>query len=199
MSRYSLSFVVMVAATAVLVGCSAKVTTKEWVEEVQFDDGSMIRIQREVTFNETNALGGGAYNSVEQASTLKFTGDLAGLPAWSVPLLAHTLYRDAATMDWVVVAITSSCDVWHALGAPNPPYWEFRLGATGWREVPLSSASVGRRSNLLRRYQLELPSGLISVAQKAQMDKDIKRLDQMTKPERMFRIVLGDTEQFICN
>jgi hypothetical protein len=180
---------------ACLAGCSEKLTTKRWMEDVKLDDGTIIQVQREVTFNESNALGGGAYNSVEQASTIHFTGNLENFPPWSVPLLAHTLYKDTSTQEWVVVAITSSCDVWHARGAPNPPYWEYRLGSHGWRQVPLSAASVGHRSNLLRRYQKDLPTGTITLSQKDALQTEEKTLEQMTKPERTFRLVLGERDE----
>jgi hypothetical protein len=186
--------VITAMAVLMLASCSESITTRRWTE-----DSKVIRIQREVTFNETDALGGGAYNSVEQASVLRFTGENASLPAWNVPLLAHTLYRDLATGEWVVVAITSSCEVWRARGAPNPPYWEYRLGPQGWRQVPLSPASTGRHRNLLSRYQLELPMGLITLPQKAELDKDIKTLEQMTMTERKYRIVMAETNPGYCS
>ena len=41
-----------------LANCSARDSTKHWTEEVTLDDGSVILVRREVTFSETNALGG---------------------------------------------------------------------------------------------------------------------------------------------
>jgi hypothetical protein len=101
-------------------------------------------------------------------------------------------------MEWVVVAITNDCYVWARRGAPDPPYWEFRLNEQGWREGSLSESSIGRRANLLRGYRNPPPPVHVTVDDKQSIDRDIKRLDQMTMAERMYRIVIGDKEPFIC-
>jgi hypothetical protein len=124
-------------------------STRYWTEDVLLDDGSMLVIKRTVKFTESNSWSGDVYNSTERASTLTFTGALASLPPWSVPLRPMVLYRDATKGNqWVIVATTTTCDVWNARGEPRPPYWEFRLGAQGWQEVPLSPSSYGRQTNL---------------------------------------------------
>jgi hypothetical protein len=182
-----------------LAGCAASQTSKRWMEEVLLEDGSIIQVERRVVFNETNALGGGAYNAVEKASTLRFTGERAGLPEWSVPLRPIVLYRDSATNEWVVVAATTSCSVWQARGQPNPPYWEYRLGVAGWVQEPLSPTSIGRGNNLLRHYQNAALDGVISIAQKAVLDRDVKTLAEMTFVEHSYRVVVGDTKHYFCN
>ncbi len=92
--RAALSTIVLVP----LLSCCASHSTKRWTEEIKLDDGTIMQVQREGRFNETNALGGGAYNSIEQDSSIRFTGTLAALPPWSVSLRAHTLYKDSSTL-----------------------------------------------------------------------------------------------------
>jgi hypothetical protein len=128
-------------------------TERRWTEDVVLDDGSTIVVKRTVKFNETDALGGGAHNTIEQEATIAFTGNLAGLPNWSAALVAMVLYRDATRGgQWVIVATTTTCDIWSARGEPRPPYWEFRLGPEGWQEVPLSPTSIDRPTNLYKGY-----------------------------------------------
>lgn len=165
-------------------------TRRHWTEDVQLEDGSIVVVERHVRFTETSALGGDAYNSVISNSTLRFTGDLAKLPTWSVPLLAHTLYKDAATQEWVVIAKTSSCDDWREHGMPNPPYWEYHLRNGAWVETPVSKASIGRKSNLLWRFQAQLPANHITVAQKDELQRAIRNFEQMSYAERTYRVVM---------
>jgi hypothetical protein len=128
-------------------------TERKWMEDVVLDDGSTIVVKRTVKFNETNALGGGAHNTIEKEATISFTGTLASLPTWSQALMGMVMYRDATKNgQWVVVATTTTCPVWNARGEPRPPYWEFRLTSAGWQEVPLSAASIGRPTNLHKGY-----------------------------------------------
>jgi hypothetical protein len=128
-------------------------TTRRWTEDVLLADGREIVVKREVTFQETAAWGGGAHNTIESASTISFTGELASLPPWSFPLVGTVLYQDLSRNgQWVVVAYTTTCDVWSFHGEPKPPYWEFRLGPRGWQEVLLSPASIDRPANLFHNY-----------------------------------------------
>jgi hypothetical protein len=130
-------------------------TTRRWTEDVVFDDGSSIVVKRTVTFRETNALGGGAHNTIEQEATIAFTGDLAALPRWSFPLMGMVMYRDATRNgQWVIVATTTTCAIWSTHGAPRPPYWEFRLTSAGWQEVLLSATSMNRPNNLFENYNV---------------------------------------------
>jgi hypothetical protein len=153
---------------------------RAWTEDVLLDDGSTIVVKRTVSFKESNSWSGDAYNAVEVDATLSFTGELGRLPVWRAPLMALLLYRDA-TDEWVLVATTTSCDVWNDRGAPrlmylpDKPqtiYWEYRLRATGWQEVPLSRTSVGKGVNLLHRYQDDLGTTYVSVAFRKQREPD---------------------------
>jgi hypothetical protein len=49
-------------------------------------------------------------------------------------------------------------------------YWEYRLNEKGWRENPLSTASIGRPANLLHRYQSELKTKHITVMNRQQLE-----------------------------
>jgi hypothetical protein len=143
-----------------------------WTEDVKLDDGRVIQIERHVVFDQTNALGGGAYNAIESKATLSFLGDLSSLPTWDVPLIALVLYQDTDTDEWVIVAKSSSCRIWDKRGRPRPPYWEFRLSSEGWREVPLSCESVGRRTNLFFRYDSDKVPAHVTVEERMRQQSD---------------------------
>jgi hypothetical protein len=136
-----------------LMGCSAADRQeRSWTEDVLLEDGTIVQIERHVIFDETNALGGGAANAVESKSTLKFTGQLAALPAWDFPRIALVLYRSKESGNWRIVSTTSSCAVWRRDGAPRPPYWEHELSQEGWQLVSLHPESIGKAANLFYRY-----------------------------------------------
>jgi hypothetical protein len=144
-------------------------THRTWMEDVLLEDGSTIVVKRGVTFREEG--GGGTYNAIEQEATIAFTGEYAGLPRWSAPLMAMVLYRDATRGgQWVIVATTTTCDIWSARGEPRPPYWEFRLGKEGWTEVPLSPTSIDRPTNLYKGYNM-LKESHVTPEQRNEYDK----------------------------
>ena len=140
---------------------------RTWTEEVALDDGSVIIIDRHVEQQMSNALGGGAFNATETKATLSFRKDLATLPPWDLPLMPLLLYRDSS--EWVIVATTTTCEVWRNRGAPKAFYWEFRLRGTEWVEVDVSESSFERKTNLLFEYSQPLPSKHINLTTKAQL------------------------------
>jgi hypothetical protein len=134
---------------------------RRWSEEVVLSDGSLIVVKRAVEVSESNSFAGDAYNAVEQDATLKFTGELGDLPVWNAALMAQVLYRDEETEEWVIVANSTSCEVYYERGEPRflflegrpqTNYFEFRLRKNGWAQVPISRASIGRPTNLLMAY-----------------------------------------------
>ena len=136
-----------------ITGCSSSNREeRSWTEDVQLEDGSIVGIERYVAFDATNAMGGGAYNAVEVKATLKFTGELASLPEWDYPRAALVLYRSNETGNWVIVATSSSHEIWTASGRPSPPYWQYALVNGVWSEVALSQESIGKKTNLFYSY-----------------------------------------------
>jgi hypothetical protein len=144
-----------------------------------------------VAIKESNSWSGDAYNAVETASTIEFTGELASLPPWSYPVRPVVFYQDAATGEWVVVASTTSCQVWRRAGKPKPPYWEYRLQESGWNEVPLSAASLGRPANLAQKYKRVAAAGHLTPELRATLDYDTNR-------HRTFREVYAEPTQAFC-
>jgi len=143
-----------------LIGCSAaNREERSWTEDVLLEDGTAVRIERHVTFNESDALGGGAYSAVESKSTLKFTGQLAALPAWDFPRIALVLYRSKENGSWRIIATTSSCEIWKHDGAPRPPYWEYELIDTRW-ELSLCIQSRSA-SHLISSTVIRPPSSVL--------------------------------------
>jgi hypothetical protein len=152
-------FIAAVVVVAALVAYAFWPNTRSWTEDVQLDDGTVIQIERTVTFETSNSWAGDAPVAIDKRVTLRLTGALADLPAWRVRLIPMVLYQDAQTKEWVIVAETNLCDVWYARGQPFPPYWEYRLTRGQWRAQPLSENSKGRAANLLVTYRSpSLPS-----------------------------------------
>ena len=160
--------IVVIAMSAVSCG-SLSSGDRTWSEEVALDDGSVITIDRHVEQQLSNALGGGAFNARETKSTVSFRGELSSLPTWDVPLTPLLLYRDPERSEWVIVATTTTCEIWRARGAPEAFYWEFRLKSTEWVEAELSETSFERRTNLLFEYSRPLPARHITLATKAEL------------------------------
>jgi hypothetical protein len=161
-----------------------------WTEDVTFDSRT-IRVRRVVAIKESNSWSGDAYNAVETLSKIEFTGELASLPPWSVPMRPIVLYQDAATREWVVVASTTFCRVWRRAGKPKPPYWEYRLQEGSWKQVPLSPASLGRPANLALKYKRVAAAGHLTPELRTQLDYDSNR-------PRTFREVYAEPTQAFC-
>lgn len=164
---------ISVLVSSTITGCSSSNREeRSWTEEVQLEDGSTVGIERHVVFDATNAMGGGAYNAVEVESTLRFRGELVALPEWNVPLIPLLLYKSVSGDKWTIVAKSSSCEVWASRGKPIPPYWQFELDESGWREVPLTCDSVGRSTNLHHAYHAADGLPHVSLARKARITGD---------------------------
>jgi hypothetical protein len=167
---------------------------RRWTEDVQLSNGSVVVIERAVRVRESDAFGGGAYSAVEREASLKFTGELAHLPKWNVPLIPLLLYVDELTSEWVIVATTMSCEViyergnpryWFAADKPRTKYFEFRLRKTGWVQVPLSERSIGRPTNLVFRYK-SIETSHVTAATKEQLRREsvAEYLSIVERPER---------------
>lgn len=165
--------------------------TRTWTEDVLLSPDRIIQVKRTVVFDESNSLAGDAYNAVEREATISFTGDLAHLPVWKQPLMALVLYQDPGTHEWVVVATSSSCQVWRRLGKPKPPYYEFRIASSGqWERAELSEESIGRSVNLLHRYPRDAKAH-ITIA-------DRRNLESSPRIARGYREIWGDPDQYVC-
>ncbi|WP_116812335.1 hypothetical protein [Steroidobacter cummioxidans] len=161
-----------------------------WTEDVTLDSSS-IRVRRVVAISESNSWSGDAHSVVETGSRIEFMDALASLPQWTETLRPIVLYRDMDTSEWVVVASTSSCDVWRQAGKPKPPYWEYRLREHHWERVPLSETSLGRRANLAQSYRAVAGAGHLTPELRAQLDSPAGRF-------RTFRAVNPDPNQAFC-
>jgi len=164
---------VTLLVSAWLAGCNQYGDKQRaWTEDVILDDGTALVIERSVHFTDHNSLAQDSYGADEKDATLKFTGAQATLPAWSAPLIPMVLYRAAQTNDWVIVATTSSCELWYERGAPIPPYWEFRIVQGKWREIALTPQSIGQKTNLFLSYHPGLPAKHVTMQVKRQYWSD---------------------------
>jgi hypothetical protein len=190
-ARASLAMFGALVAIALIACSSANQEEHRWTEDVSLEDGTIVQIERHVTFDETNALGGGAANAVERQATLQFTGELAALPPWDYPRRALVLYRKKDSGTWIIVATSSSCGVWQSDGAPHPPYWEYELLAGVWRKVPLRQESVGRSPNLFYRYHAREFGSHVSERTKQQLQSDRRIAD-------FYRSISAKPQDFHC-
>lgn len=184
-------------ATVVLVSDCGRVR-RSWTEDVRLDDGSVVKIKRRVTFEESNSLSGDSYSATEIKSVIKFTGDLRKLPSWNVPLMPIVIYQDKNTNEWTIVAKTSVCDVWRRRGRPLPPYWEFRLKDNTWKEVKLSEASIGRRSNLFKNYRGKIYVSHVTIDLREAYESQGRRFENMSSVEQSYRVVLREIKPYYC-
>ena len=163
--RRMLAAAYLAAILSTTAACSG-VVERKWSEEVELDDGTVIVIERQVKFRESNSLAGDAYSTTQLEGTLGFTGENSSLPAWDVPLTPILLFRDQSLNEWVIVATTSNCDTWYEQGKPVPPYWEYRLRADNWLPSKLSDSSMGRKTNLFFDFEPALPAKKLSLEAK---------------------------------
>jgi len=184
----AVSLVTFLAVSILLTACGKKHI--EWTEDLPLDDGGSILIERSITFQETSSWAGDASDSVETDARIRFTGALSALPEWRQPLMALAMYQDKVTKEWVIVASTTSCDVWRQRGKPKPSYWEFRLDHQAWREVKLSGTSVGRTSNLLFENR-RLEASHVTADYK-------RRLQSPLTIARKYREIWGDPDMLTC-
>lgn len=184
-------------ATAVLLSDCGRVR-RSWTEDVRLDDGSVIKIKRRVTFEESNSLSGDSYAATEIKSIIKFTGDMRKLPSWSVPLVPILLYKDKKTNEWTIVARSNVCKTWRRRGKPRPPYWEFRLRGDAWSEVALSETSIGRRSNLFKNYYGKLHVSHITTDLREAYESQGRRFENMDSVEQSYLVVLREVKRYSC-
>ena len=190
-ARASLAMFGALIAIALTACTGADREERRWTEDVLLDDGTVVQVERHVIFDETNALGGGVYNAVERKATLRFTGELAALPAWDHPRMALVLYRDKNSRNWKIVAASTSCRVWRSDGEPRPPYWEYELLAGQWQRVPLSEESIGRSPNLFYRYESREFGPRVSQQTKQQLQSDTEIAD-------IYRSISPNPRDFSC-
>jgi hypothetical protein len=180
--------VTVLLAALLVAGCSPS-TKKTWSEEVDLGDGKTARISRTVKFETSNSWSGDAYGQRELNSTLSFE-DRVTVPTLSTTFMPIVLYEDSQNHQWVVVATTVNCDIWHEQGAPIPPYWEYRTANGKWKEGPLSSSSIGRQTNLFFRYDLELAAFDLDAPFSINFKNDIRDKSRVTDK---YKRVIGDS------
>jgi hypothetical protein len=142
-----------------------------WTEEVVLTDGSVVTVERSARIARTHI--------VELDASLKFTAELAHLPELRTYVEPLVLYNDEETGEWVIVAISSYCDVdgarsqryWFAADRPQTRYFEFRSRSERWVQTPLSPKSIGQQANLFTGFE-ETRVSHLTVAAKAGLPQD---------------------------
>jgi len=145
----------VLVAAGLITGCGYSVSkTQSWSEEVDVGNGQTIVVDRKDVIAASNE------DATKDGTTsvLSFQDGLPGLPAWSEPMTPLLLYHDAGTAEWAIVAADPACSA--------PGYREFRSAGEAWRMVELSTASLGRDSNLYLDGYGEFPKSPISKAAK---------------------------------
>jgi hypothetical protein len=157
----------LIAISVLMAGCESGPTSRNWSEDVLFEDGTGLVVERHVEFEVTDSFARDAPNLILYKSTLVIRDSGGPGFEWSRTLIPILLYPDMAAREWVLVASTVSCETWREHGRPTVPYWEFRLRPSGWTAVPLSSTSIGRRANLFVVFLEPLALNHLTIAQKA--------------------------------
>ena len=118
---------------------------KEWTEEVLLSSNELLTVKRIASGKIYRELGGPTSWIVSDS---QITFEDSAAPTWSGNLIP--LYISHDNLSWNIVATSNTCEQWHALGAPNPPYLQFKSQNGGpWEEAPLDPNLIGREANLV--------------------------------------------------
>ncbi len=174
--RQIMANLVIGAMALVLCACGERgIVTREWSEEVELEDGTILIAKRHVVFRKSSAWGGDSPTIEERVSEVEFSGAAAGnaIPKWSAPLVPILTYSDATNGQWVIVATTRMCGTWLQMGAPPSFYWEYRTSNGKWVEVPLTRMSLGRATNLAFGYPYDMTTGFYPLEVKRRLWAEI--------------------------
>ena len=144
-SRYLLKTTcsLLVLMTAALTSCKDH-AQKEWTEEVLLSSNELLTVRRTASGKLYRELGGPTSWIVSHSQVTFENNDI---PMWSGNLIPLYISHDG--LSWNVVATSNTCEQWHDLGAPNPPYLQFRSEhGNPWEEAPLDPNLIGREANL---------------------------------------------------
>jgi len=139
----------------VLILCAAALAyfflPLQWTEEVEVVGGELIHVKGKQSFRTFGEIAGPSSMFIKDAR-LTIVDRNGRQPMWHQQLNPLLLLRDPVTREYILVATTDSSEIWiKKMGSVTdvPPYFQFRLGADGWREEPLSDFIFGKRTNLL--------------------------------------------------
>lgn len=167
-NHYSLACLLVGVCAVFLSGCNSQ-TKVTWSEKVLLSNDLVVTSQRSAEGKTYSELGGPKSwdikeNSLEIANV---PGGIPVPPTWRGEYMPVLLDYQAAKNTWSIVTAFNSCEAWHALGKPIPPYVEYQSASgSGWKEVPVEERLVGREANLLAGPKVTGESGVVSVSEK---------------------------------
>lgn len=171
-------------------------TELKWTESVQLASGETVEIKRHIKFEQHRIWGmGGTWSAKHfEQSQIDLVEDSDTFLRWSAPLLPIYMDRDAASGEWIVIAVEDGDRLRPHNGAPCPPQWAFRLRSGTWYLQPVPKEFLGRRSNLLMDIKRGDDKRLIGTRFRANVEK--RKSEQFSLPPRVFKdftVVGGST------
>jgi len=131
----------------------------EWTETVALASGETTVIER-VQKVEINLTSDGDSGDLAKMATVASATSPVAFPPWQAKMLPILLDRDPATGEWVLIATMYQCKFWRRNGAPERPYWGFRVFEGKWYRTEIPKSFWGRSANLFAALQSRDTSSL---------------------------------------
>lgn len=128
-SKTILLFLALIAMLG-LCGCQFRDSNFRFTEEVQLNDGRVIKANRVIAAKPLGEIGGpGGWEPKYMSFEIAAPQSPDNPSKWesSAGLLPILFGRDPDTGEWVLLATFYTCEPWYALGRPKLPYAEFCL------------------------------------------------------------------------
>jgi hypothetical protein len=143
-----------------------------WKEEIQLLDGRIILVKRTAHGKPLGEIGGpGGWEPSEMTLEIDDPAIADKPPEWRFRYVPMLFDYDAINHEWFIVATFVTCTPWYDLGRPKLPYIEYRTRQGKWEVVPLDTALIGRKANLLTGVRSGGEPSLIRLEDKKDRDK----------------------------
>ncbi len=150
--RKPLHMTLLALAAMQISGCSK--SNFKWTEDVLLQDGQQITITRSLEGLEGFGGIGDAGGTEHKASTITLPPGLAGAPSATLATHFNPMVLNRTPQgQWYVLARIQMCEDWAQIGYPKLPYTQYNWTNGAWQQVPLDTAHIGEKANLLVAIQ----------------------------------------------
>jgi len=148
-----------------------------WTEDVQLADGSVIQVHREIHYSGTSREAGGpAGTTLGEAVVQILSSDPKQSVPWRMRLEPVHVEKNPDNGEWTILAAITdvdtafgaTCDLWVRYGKLATPEVAFALQRGAWVQVPVPSAFVGQKVNLLPGVPRREGVSSVSLEQKSE-------------------------------
>lgn len=128
---------------------------QHWQEEVLFNNGTSLWVEREATFiaePSPMTLEGGTINDMMVSIKIPENPIAPPPPIWHFEAVPILLEYDAEKKSWIIIATYFYCGTWVRAGRPTLATWQYIVSNNQWKVVPLDSKYVGHAANLSTNF-----------------------------------------------